>query len=1444
MFSPSVFSPSVFSPSVFSPDAYSPSVFSPSVFSPSVFSPSVFSPSVFSPSVFSPSVFSPSVFSPSVFSPSVFSPSVFSPSVFSPAGGVFSPEAFASAQTRSLIATSSTPGTGDESVVADTWNNTGSFYIRVSGRNGAFATASPFTLSVTRDDLPACVGVNDLPGSASASGTGYQTVILLDSSRMPVSQTGNSATDVATLRTDLTAFAGRGEVQGAIVDLAGDARIQALNTQADDHKGCPYAKNLVAAAIKSIVTAYRAVSPALKYVVLVGSDGAIPFFRYPDEGLLGPESDYVPPVGSDTSSEASLRLNYVLGQDEYGSATTLALGGGTFPVPGLAVGRLVETAAEASGMLTAYAGLTGGVTVTPTKALVTGYDFLADAANAVAGDLAAGIGGTPGPGQPVDTIIAPNNISPQDPLAWTAADLRTKLFGSRHDLVFLAGHFSANSALAADFATSALSTELAGSTTDFTNSVIFSAGCHAGYNIVDGDAVAGVTAPLDWAQAFARKKATLIAGTGYQYGDTDFLEYSERIYSGFARQLRYGSGPVAVGQALMRAKQTYLKETPDPRGLHRKALLESALFGLPMLSVNLPQGRIPAPADASIIGGVVPFAADPGLTLGLSSADATVTGTLTPHTVRLDVLPSVPAAQVDATYYSGPDGVVTNPAEPALPLISKDVTVPGKVLRGVGFRGGTYTDSTILPLTGAATTELRGVHAPFVSPVFFPMRLATVNYFDALTGGDTRLLVTPAQHKAIPGSNQSTLRLFGDVALRLFYSANIAAPALSAAPSISAVAGVVEGADIVMRASVTGNPAAGIQQVWVTYTGDAARWASLDLAQCVVTAAQPALPVGCGVEESTRWVGRIAGGAGLAAGLRFMVQAANGVGLVTMDDALGTYYGVSQPAVAAAPPPVTTSLALQNPPASAVYGASVIATAVLTSAGAPLGGRVVTLMVGSSSTMATTDGNGVATATLPVNVVPGASNVRAAFAGDPGLLLASSSSSPLTVQKSPTTLALGLTPPPGTPGPLGVKATLTGANGAPLQQRTVYLVITGAGPTQVIPLITDYLGRAVISPLALAAGSYSLTAMFLGSVPLPTPTVLSDSTYLASTASTAAVVVAVADLAVTGTAAPNPVVSGTPLTYSFTVINNGPDVASNVNLTDTLPPSLATPTTSTPGCGVTSGVLRCAFASLSPGPGLTVTLTGTPSVTGPLSNTANVSADGTDPVAANDSATVTADVRQPTSAPAVVNVVGPSSVSAGSVYTATATSDGNPAPTFTFAASPAKPSWLSINPATGGISGTVPLTGTTAFAYQVVATNSVGTKAGPLVTVTVTPIADLRLDMITPGLFIGVPSTYAISVTNTSNLATTGVVIVTDTLPAGLNYRTFLAPGWACAAAQRTVTCTFSRSLSARSITALALFVDVTATKGTVITNTARVAPADGTPSNNSATVQATVRKP
>ena len=80
-----------------------------------------------------------------MFSPSVFSPSVFSPSVFSDG------QAYESAQVRSLIAVSANDGNADEHITVDTWNNTGNFYVRVAGRNGAYSPAAPFDLDVHVD---------------------------------------------------------------------------------------------------------------------------------------------------------------------------------------------------------------------------------------------------------------------------------------------------------------------------------------------------------------------------------------------------------------------------------------------------------------------------------------------------------------------------------------------------------------------------------------------------------------------------------------------------------------------------------------------------------------------------------------------------------------------------------------------------------------------------------------------------------------------------------------------------------------------------------------------------------------------------------------------------------------------------------------------------------------------------------------------------------------------------------------------------------------------------------------------------------------------------------------------------------------------------------------------------------------------------------------------
>jgi hypothetical protein len=1045
------YAPSVFSPSVFSPSVFSPSVFSPSVFSPSVFSPSVFSPSVFSPSVFSPSVFSPSVFSPSVFSPSVFSPSVFSPSVFSSQELA---QAFSTAQTRSVISVAATPGTSDEAAVVNTWNNTGSFYVRVVGHNGAFDTSTPFTVTVTKG-ATTCVNVTDtgISRRSRVTATGLQTVILTDSSRLTLDAPLN-VPGGGTLRDKLDAFARRVDIAGVVVDVATDDRVRALKVQAANNPACPFAKNLVAEEIKSIVDSYRA-NP-LRFVVVAGNDDAIPFFRFPDESGLGQESGYVPPVESNSPSEASLRLDYVLGQDDYGSATSLSLTNNDFPIPALAVGRLIETPDEIARIIDGYVAANG--VVAPKSSLVTGYDFLADAASAVRDELAQGTGVAP------DALITPNGKSPQDPASWTAMQLGQHLFGARHDVIFLAGHFSANSALAADFATSLLTTDLVASTTDFTNSIVFSAGCHSGYNLVDGDAIAGVTQPLDWAQAFARKGATLVAGTGYQYGDTDFLEYSERIYDNFARQLRAGTGAVAIGEALVKAKLDYLAITPDIRGLHEKALLEATLFGLPMLGVDMPQGRGAASGTTPVITATA-ISNGPAVTLGLKSFDLTVAPTLAPHSVTLKNTQG--GADVVATWLSGPDGVVTRPGEPALPLAAVNVTPTDvkTVLRGVGFRAGSYTDvAPMFPFSGAPTTELRGIHFPFVSPTFYPARLFTPNYFGALAGsGGTQLLVTPVQHRvASVADGTSTQRSYQSLTFRLFYSGNLTQAALSDAPSLVGVDAKPDGAGILFTAQVVGDPAAGIQQVWVTYTSDASNaWTSLDLAQCIAP-----LPAQCGaVEDSRVWKGRLASA---PPDLRYFAQAASGVGLVTLDDNRGGYYGVI------GAPAAITSFALDPLPGGATFGDTIVISGTLSAGGVPVAGKLVTLNVGGTTQVGMTDASGRVSVQVPGIAATGTFQVTAAFAGDEATS-PSSASTPLVVGKATSTLTALAT----------AGATLNGVvndNGVPLQGESVAFAVDGPGGPRTIFAIADYRGEATLPPpTGLPAGSYTVSqALYAG----------------------------------------------------------------------------------------------------------------------------------------------------------------------------------------------------------------------------------------------------------------------------------------------------------------------------------------------------------------------------
>ena len=425
---------------------------------------------------------------------------------------------------------------------------------------------------------------------------------------------------------------------------------------------------------------------------------------------------------------------------------------------------------------------------------------------------------------------------------------------------------------------------------------MLSAGCHSGYNIVN-TAATDQTNPFDWTERMAQQHAVLIGGTGYQYGDSDFTEYSERLYLDIAKELHAGpttgdAPPIAVGSALALAKQDYLSGLATVTGIDQKAMLEATLYGLPMTGFDAPS-RTPVESDTSHVT-TTAVTTGPGATLGLQTADSS----FTTDTTAKDKASGAESLGLPArsTWLEGRDGVSIQPGAPALPKQIENVTVDGQVLRGVGFRSGDYTDTTgVLPLTGAPAIEGTTPNTTFDSPAFFPQRLVTPNYFGALgQSGRTSLILNPAQYRNDAGTNPdlptNTQRAYSQLGMTLFYSPQDSQsfsgnqPSLAAPPAIGNVQGTVANNVVTFSVTATGDPSAGVQQVWVTWTGGPdngghGHWASVDLAQDPL--------------DSTHWTGTLNLPDGTASGdVRFLVQAANGIGAVGLDTAEGDGYRV------------------------------------------------------------------------------------------------------------------------------------------------------------------------------------------------------------------------------------------------------------------------------------------------------------------------------------------------------------------------------------------------------------------------------------------------------------------------------------------------------------------------------------------------------------------------
>ncbi|MBP6406733.1 MAG: DUF11 domain-containing protein [Ramlibacter sp.] len=192
-------------------------------------------------------------------------------------------------------------------------------------------------------------------------------------------------------------------------------------------------------------------------------------------------------------------------------------------------------------------------------------------------------------------------------------------------------------------------------------------------------------------------------------------------------------------------------------------------------------------------------------------------------------------------------------------------------------------------------------------------------------------------------------------------------------------------------------------------------------------------------------------------------------------------------------------------------------------------------------------------------------------------------------------------------------------------------------------LLTLNAGESATVTIVLRPNNTTAADLIRGNTATVNSLDVGDPNRTNNTSTVSSVVQPRVDMTVSKSVNPTPVRVGQPMTYTVSATNRGPSAATNVRITDVMPPHTAFISVGTPSnsgtCGTvpavdsTGGTLECSWAEVPAGAQRTVTFIVRPleaalngGTTGTINNTVTVATDSTETALDNNSATIPAEV--------------------------------------------------------------------------------------------------------------------------------------------------------------------------------------------------------------------------